>query len=138
MSSTGASYRSALRNRDFRLLSGALAQSMMGDWAYNVALIVYIYDQTHSAAWVSAGTLGRMIPAFFASPYGGVVAERFERVRLMINLDLMRCCMMVLLTVITATESPVWMAIAVAGINAVIASAYAPATNAMVPQLVRE
>lgn len=135
---TGPSYRSALGNRDFRLLAGALTQSSMGDWAYNVALVVYIYDQTHSAAWVSAGTLCRMIPAFFASPYGGVVAERFERVRVMVSADLLRFCFMVALTIITATGSPAWVALAVAALSAVVACAYNPATNAMVPQLLGE
>ncbi|MDQ1696460.1 MAG: hypothetical protein QOJ03_1813 [Frankiaceae bacterium] len=138
MASSGPSYRSALGNRDFRLLAGALTQSAMGDWAYNIALIVYIYQQTHSAAWVSAGTLGRMIPAFFASPYGGVVAERFERIRVMVTADLIRFCNMIVLTFICATHAPAWLAILVAGVNAVVACAYNPATNAMVPQLVGE
>ena len=44
------SYRSALRNRDFRLIAAALTESAMGDWAYSVAYIVYVYSATHSAA----------------------------------------------------------------------------------------
>ena len=136
--SAGPSYRRALRNRDFRLLAGALTQSAMGDWAYNVALIVYVYNQTHSAAWVSAGTLCRMIPAFFASPYGGVVAERFERIHVMVSADLLRFCTMLGLTVIAATHTAAWVALAVAGLNAVISTAYNPATAAMVPQLLGE
>ena len=39
---------------------------------------------------VRDATLGRMIPVFCASPYAGVVAERFERVRVMITADLLR------------------------------------------------
>lgn len=134
----GPSYRSALRNRDFRMLSGALTQSAMGDWAYNVALIVYIYEQTHSAAWVAAGTLGRMIPGFCISPYAGVIAERFERIRLMITADGLRFCLMVILAIAMATDSPAWLAITIAGTSAVIGSVYMPATNAMTPQLLGE
>lgn len=136
--SAGPSYRRALRNRDFRLLSVALTQSAMGDWAYNVALIVYVYNQTHSAAWVSAGTLARMVPSFFASPYGGVIAERFERIRVMMCADLIRFCTMVGLTVVAATHSPAWVALAVAGVNSVVGTTYNPATAAMVPQLLGE
>lgn len=134
----GPSYRSALRNRDFRMLSAALVQSAMGDWAYNVALIVYIYEQTHSAAWVAAGTLGRMIPGFCISPYAGVIAERFERVRLMITADALRFCLMVILAIVMFTDSPAWLAIAVAGVSAMIGSVYMPATNAMTPQMLGE
>jgi CRP-like cAMP-binding protein/predicted MFS family arabinose efflux permease len=136
--SAGPSYRRALRNRDFRLLTGALTQSAMGDWAYNIALIVYVYNQTHSAAWVSAGTLCRMIPAFFASPYGGVVAERFERVHVMVSADLLRFWTMTGLTIIVATHTAAWVALLVAGLNSVISTAYNPATAAMLPQLLGE
>jgi CRP-like cAMP-binding protein/predicted MFS family arabinose efflux permease len=136
--SAGPSYRRALRNRDFRLLTGALTQSAMGDWAYNVALIVYVYNQTHSAAWVSAGTLCRMVPAFFASPYGGVISERFERIHVMVSADLLRFCTMLGLTVIAATHTAAWVALLVAGLNSVIATTYNPATAAMVPQLLGE
>ena len=94
MAHSGASYRNALRKRDFRLLAVALTQSAMGDWAYNVALVVYVYEHTHSAAWVSAATLGRMIPKFLVSSYGGVLAERFERIHVMITADLLRLVLM--------------------------------------------
>ncbi|HMC70824.1 MAG TPA: MFS transporter, partial [Mycobacteriales bacterium] len=136
--SVAPSYRRALRNRDFRLLTGALTQSAMGDWAYNVALIVYVYNQTHSAAWVSAGTLARMIPSFFASPYGGVIAERFERVHVMMTADLVRFGTMVGLTVVAATHTAAWVALVVAGVNSVVGTAYNPATAAMLPQLLGE
>lgn len=138
MSAGRASYLGALRHRDFRLLSGAFTQSAMGDWAYNVALVVYVYDHTHSAAWVSAATLGRMVPVFLASPYGGVLAERFERIRLMITADLLRGLLMSCLALACATGAPAWVAIVLAGCNAVIGCVYAPATAAMTPQLLGE
>lgn len=110
----------------------------MGDWAYNVALVVYVYEHTHSAAWVSAATLGRMVPVFVASPYGGVLAERFERIRLMITADLLRALLMSSLALACASGSPAWVVIALAGVNAVVGCVYAPATAAMTPQLLGE
>lgn len=138
MAGSRASYRGALRNRDFRLLAGALTQSAMGDWAYNVALIVYIYEQTHSAAWVSAGTLGRMVPRLIASPYGGVIAERFERIHVMITADMVRFVLMSSLTVLAAAEGPAWAAIALGAGCSVAACAYDPATAAITPQMLGE
>src|SRR6476469_9166486 len=76
-----------LRHRDFRLLMGAFAGSAAGSWAYNVALAVFVYEQTHSPAWVGAATVGRFVPSLVFGAYGGVLAERFERVRLMTALD---------------------------------------------------
>ena len=138
MAHSGASYRSALRKRDFRLLAAALTQSAMGDWAYNVALVVYVYQHTHSAAWVSAATLGRMVPRFFVSPYGGVIAERFERIHVMIAADLIRLVLMSGLTVVAIADGPAWAAIACGAGCAVAACAYDPATMAITPQMLGE
>jgi MFS family permease len=135
---SGATYRSALRKRDFRLLATALTQSAMGDWAANVAYVVYVYEHTHSAGWVSAATLGRMIPKFIVSPYAGVIAERFERIHLMIASDLARLLFMVGLTIVAATDGPAWAAIAVGAVITIAGSVYDPATSAMTPQLLGE
>jgi CRP-like cAMP-binding protein/predicted MFS family arabinose efflux permease len=134
----GPSYRNALRNRDFRLLSIGFAQSSMGDWAYNVALVVYIFDQTHSAAWLSAATLARMVPCFFASPYAGVIAERFERIRLMITADSIRFVLMSILALAMVADSPAWVVIAISAVSAITATVYEPSTAAMTPQLLGE
>ena len=110
----------------------------MGDWAYNVALVVYIYQHTHSAAWVSAATLGRMIPRFFASPYGGVIAERFERIHVMITADLVRFMLMGSLTVLAVADGPPWAVIALAAGCSVAACVYDPSMAAMTPQMLGE
>ena len=89
--STGTGYRSALRHRDLRLLFGGLVISATGSWAYNVALLAYVYDRTHSLGWVAGAGLGRFLPSLLLSPYGGVVAERFERVRVMVCSDAAVC-----------------------------------------------
>ena len=64
-------YRALFRNRDYRLLYGGLAISMSGSWAYNVALVVFVFDATHSAAWVAAASMTRFLTALVASPFGG-------------------------------------------------------------------
>lgn len=110
----------------------------MGDWAYNVALVVYIYQHTHSAAWVSAATLGRMIPRFFASPYGGVIAERFERIHVMISADLIRFVLMGSLTLVAIADGPAWVAIAFAAGCSVAACVYDPSMAAITPQMLGE
>ena len=81
-------YRAVLRSRDLRRLLTTDLISASGSWAYNVALLTLLYDRTHSAAWVAAGALGRFIPALLCSGYAGVIAERFERVRLMVWLNI--------------------------------------------------
>ena len=127
-----------LRHRDFRLLMGAFALSAGGSWAYNVALAVYVYDQTGSAAWVGAATVGRFVPSLLFGAYGGVLAERFERVRLMSNLDWISTFWMALLTLVAAFEGPVLLAILLAGMTSVTGTVYEPAVAAVTPQTVPE
>jgi len=131
-------YRRALQEHDFRLLIAALSQSSMGDWAYNVALVVYVYEETHSAGWVAAATIGRMVPRFVASLYAGVVAERLERIRLMIQADLARAVVMAGMGVAAAFHAPAAVVIGLAAVIAVIGSVYDPSTAAMMPQLLGE
>ncbi|MHB8395572.1 MAG: MFS transporter [Candidatus Dormibacteria bacterium] len=131
-------YRSALSHRDLRLLLTGEVVSASGSWAYNVALAVYVYDRTHSSFWVSAVFLVRFIPAMFLSAYGGVLAERFERVRLLITSDLVLFTLQILLALAVLLNLPVVLALAIASLCAISSTPYASAVAAMLPQLAGE
>ena len=49
MSAAPGTMRSALRHASFRRLVVGLAVSQAGDWLYNVALLAFVYERTHSA-----------------------------------------------------------------------------------------
>jgi MFS family permease len=100
-------YRSALANRDLRLLLTAMLVSMAGSWAYNVALLAVVYERTGSLAWVGAATVGRFIPQLLFSPYAGVIADRFERVRVMVGCDLLAAATQAGLVALVLAEAPV-------------------------------
>ncbi|HXW78477.1 MAG TPA: MFS transporter, partial [Acidimicrobiales bacterium] len=127
-----------LRHRDYRRLMGAYSVSSVGTWAYNVALSVFVFDATHSATWVGAVTIGRFLPAVLFSSYAGVIAERFERVRLMVVLDVACAVLMGGLTLLAALHGPALPAIAIAGANSLLTMTYGPAVASVTPQLVPE
>lgn len=128
----------ALKHRDFRLLITSFAISFAGSWAYNVALAVWVFEQTGSAAWVGAATVGRFVPSLLFGAYGGVLAERFERVRLMATLDVMSTVLMTALALVAALEGPVLLAIVLAGMTSVTGIVYEPAAAAITPETVPE
>jgi MFS family permease len=99
--------RSALRYPDFRWLLSALAVSQIGDWLYNLALVVLVYDRTHSALWAGVTTAARVVPVVVLGPLGGVLAGRFDRRRIMIICDLTRMGLMVLLAAVAAFQLPI-------------------------------
>jgi MFS family permease len=131
-------YRAVLRSGDLARLLGSELISASGGWAYNVALIVFLYDRTHSASWVAAGALVRFIPSLICSGYAGVIAERFERVRLMVWLNVLALVLQFGLALAVWRAAPAVVALALAGLTSVVLSPYSPAVAALIPQIVAE
>ena len=131
-------YRSALRHRDLRLLLGGQVISMTGTWAFNVALLVYVYERTHSLGWVGAAATLRVLPGFVLSPYGGVIAERFERRRLMIVTNLVCSFWQACLTVVALAHGSAVLAILLAVLTVASSCAYDPAVAATLPDAAGE
>ncbi len=131
-------YRSALHSRDLRRLLTGQIISNSGSWAYNVALAAFLYDRTHSAAWVAAGTLGRFVPSLLLSAYGGVVAERFERVALMTWVNVVATIVQAALAAVIVAGGPVGLALVLAAATSIVGLPYQPAVAAVIPQVVGE
>jgi MFS family permease len=131
-------YRSLFGNRDYRLLFSGLTISMSGSWAYNVALVVFVFNATHSPAWVAAASMARFLTALVTSPIGGLIADRVERVRLMVTLDMLALSFQTALAVVAALNGPVVLAIALAALTSVSTSSYDPAARATTPAVVGE
>src|SRR5438874_1425183 len=92
--SEAASALSAVfRNPDLRRLEFAWAGSIIGQWAYGVALSVFAFKAG------GAGSLGlvwliRMLPAAVVAPFAGMLADRYRRERIMIGSDLVRSALL--------------------------------------------
>ena len=106
---TSASLRAPLRHRPYLILLSGSTISQSGDWLYNVALAVYVFDRTGSAGWVAAATVLRLVPYVVLAPIGGVIADRFDRRSVMIWSDVLRALSMGALAPsprLTARSSP--------------------------------
>ncbi|HET9972347.1 MAG TPA: MFS transporter [Streptosporangiaceae bacterium] len=128
--------RSALRYPSFRYLLSALAVSQVGDWLYNLALVVLVYDRTHSAAWAGVTTAARVLPIVVLGPVGGVLADRFDRRRIMIICDLARVALMLLLAAVAAAGLPIVLAPVIAAAATAAAAPYLPCVAAVTPRVV--
>ena len=131
-------YGRVVRHRDLRLLLGALLVSATGSWAYNVALVAFVYERTGSLTWVSAAGLARFVPMALVGPYAGVIAERFERIRLMATSDLVCLTSQAGLAVTAAFDGPVVLALVLAVVTTVANSVYFPAVSATIPEMAGE
>jgi predicted MFS family arabinose efflux permease len=128
--------RSALRYPDFRWLLSGLAVSQIGDWLYNLALVVLVYERTHSALWAGVTTGARAVPVVMLGPLGGVLADRFDRRRIMITCDLARMGLMVVLAAVAAFQLPIVLAPVIAAIATAAAAPYVSCVAAVTPRVV--
>jgi MFS family permease len=97
-------------DRPFHLLLLSLAMSSCGDWLYNVALLAVVFERTGSATWLALTTAARVIPIVVLGPLGGVIADRYDRRRVMIASDLVRALLMVALAAVAAAGLPIVLA----------------------------
>ena len=131
-------YRAALASRDLRLLLGALAISATGSWAYNVALFAFVYDRTHSFTWVGAAGFVRFLPSVLFSAYGGVIAERTERIRLMVWANVLCAVWQGALVIVAVSSGSPALALLFAALTAATSVVFAPAVTATIPAVVDE
>jgi predicted MFS family arabinose efflux permease len=129
-------FRAVLRERNIRLLLAGLTVSQAGDWLYNLALLAFVYDRTHSSAWVGLTTGARVVPLVLLGPLGGVLADRVHRRPLMITCDLVRAATMAGLAFVALTHGPVILAPVVAALCTAGAAPYLPSVQAVLPKLV--
>ena len=122
--------------RPFHLLLASLAVSSCGDWLYNVALLAFVYERTRSATWLAVTTAARVIPIVVLGPIGGVLADRWNRRRLIVASDLSRAVAMIALAVVAASGMPVVLAALLAAVSTAAGVVQPPCVAACTPRLV--
>ena len=130
---------SSLHNRDFRLLWMSMVASFTGNQMHQVTrgfLALQITGQASSIGWVMASW---GVPMLFFSLIGGVVADRFERKRVLMLAQAGQGLMglgIALLLFFEALE--MWHLIAAGVWQGTMFSFNGPARQALIPELVGE
>lgn len=86
-----ATYRDVFAIPEFRALWSAQLTSVLGDQLARVALTVLVYARTASALLAAVTFMLSVVPVFLGGITLGGLADRFERRRVMITCDLIRC-----------------------------------------------
>src|SRR6188472_1542856 len=119
-----------------RRLQLAWAGSILGGWAYLVALGVYAYDQGGAAAVGIVGLI-RLVPAALAAPFTSSLVDRFSRVGVMVASDLARFALMLVAAAVIAADGPGAVVYATVAVSQVVGTVFRPAQSALLPGLVR-
>jgi len=75
----------ALGYRNFQLFFGGQLISLIGTWMQNIAQAWLVYRLTGSSVMLGAVSFAGQIPIFFLAPLGGIVADRYNRRRVVIG-----------------------------------------------------
>ena len=79
---------SSLRHRNYRYLFASTLMASGGNWIQQITLSWLAWDLSGSALIVGAVTACRGLPSLVASPLGGVLSDRVERLRLILVIQL--------------------------------------------------
>lgn len=138
MGSAPGTYRAALRIRDFRLQITSFLIDSIGSWAYNVVLVVYVFQRTGSPTWVSAFLTASWLTKMLLAPYAGLLADRHERTRLMRLSALSALMAMSVLAFEVYADAPLPLILVTAIVAAACVSPYNPAAQALLVDAVDE
>src|SRR5262252_8728494 len=75
------------RHPQFRKLLTAEALSATGDAVFWVGLLVWLLGGEHGTAYIALAGVARLAPRVVFGAAGGVIADRYDRQRLLVSLD---------------------------------------------------
>ena len=127
------------KNRDFvRLWFGQIV-SVIGDGVYAIAIMWWVKSHTGSDTMVALIALCASIPGVILGPVAGAVADRVDRRKLLIGMDVLSTTVTVLPALLLALNAlEPWHLCLTAALLSVSASFSFPAFAASVPRIVPE
>ncbi len=127
----------ALRHGDFRRLLASQLLSLVGSQMQVVALNWHIYLLTRSPLALGFVGLTRVVPIIAFSLWGGVVADRYDRRRVMIATQLAMTAVAFALSGLTfARRETLWTLYGLNFLSAAAGAFDGPARNSLLPRLV--
>jgi len=101
--SVGRTTFAALRVPNYRRYYGGQAISLIGTWMQMTAQAWLVFTLTHSSAWLGIIIGLQTLPVLVLGPYGGVIADRVQKRRLMVILQSAMGVQALVLGVLTVT-----------------------------------
>jgi len=74
----------AFKNRNYRLFFAGQGVSLIGTWMQQIAMGWYVYRITNSSFLLGLVAFSANIPSFFLTPVAGVLADRYNRHKMLL------------------------------------------------------
>jgi len=127
----------ALRHRNFQLFFAGQLISLIGTWMQNVAQSWLVYRLTGSSALLGIVGFTGQIPVFLFSPFGGLIADRHSRHRIVIATQTSAMILALILAALTLTgRVQVWHIFVLAALLGVVNAFDVPARQSFLVEMV--
>ena len=119
----------------FRSLWLAQVISLTGDWFNTIASVIIINRYSPSGLAVGGLFIARALPPFLLGPLAGVVADRFDRRKILILSDILRAGIVLGFLLVDRPER-LWLLYVLTVLQFSVSTFFEPARAALVPALV--
>src|SRR6202171_5815101 len=127
----------ALRNSNFQLCFSGQLMSLIGTWMQSIAESWLVYRLTGSALLLGATAFASQIPVFLVAPLGGIVADRFNRRRVVIGTQISSMILALVFATLTLTGLiRVWHIFVLAALLGVVNAFDIPARQSFLVDMV--
>src|SRR5674476_1500244 len=101
---------SSFKNRNYRLFFMGQSVSLLGTWMQKTAVSWVVYTLTQSKFMLGVSVFASLFPTALFSLYGGIVADRYSRYKILLSTQIISLLQAVLLTlaIVFFKESAVW------------------------------
>jgi MFS family permease len=128
---------SSLEVRNYRLFFTGQLISVTGTWMQTVAQSFLVLDLTHSGSALGLTTAARFAPIFVLGPWGGLIADRFDKRRLMFVTQGLSALLALAFGVLVGTDLiRLWSVYLLATLLGMVNVFDNPARQAMISELV--
>ncbi len=127
----------ALRRRNYRLLFIGQSISLTGSWMQQLALSWLVYRLTGSAFFLGLVAFASQLPATLISPLAGVLADRWDRHRIVLGTQVLGMAQATTIAVLVIGGwVEAWHIVALAGLLGMVMGLDIPARQALFVDLV--
>jgi MFS family permease len=133
---SAAAFREVFQNANLRWLELAWSASVLGHYAYLIAVSVYAYTVGGEQA-VGLIFLARLIPAALVSPFAGLLGDRFPRQRVLLVTNITRAVLVGAAAAFVFVDADPYVVYALAIAATIANTPFRSAQAALTPTLAR-